>query len=141
MMAMFGRMRLLGVGLLAVTFIAGALSGAALDRVLNAEETARPDRGGDRNDRRRAYIIDRVEMSDDQRSSIDAILEERSERMRAVWREVEPRMDAITDSARMEIMEVLTPEQRARYEGELEARRRAAQERAADRRSEEGRRN
>ena len=132
MMAMFGRMRILGVGLLAATFIAGALSGAALDRVLNAEETGGSDRGGDRDDRRRAYIIDRVEMSDDQRSAIDAILEERSERMRAVWREVEPRMDAITDSARFEIMQVLTPEQRARYESELEARRRAAEERAAN---------
>ena len=71
----------------------------------------------------RSYVIDRVDMETEQRASIDAILERRSERMRAVWQEVEPRLDAITDSARSEIMQVLTPEQRAEYERKLDERR------------------
>jgi Spy/CpxP family protein refolding chaperone len=116
---MFGRRRLLGFGLLAATFVAGALAGAAVDRMLMDE----PDRDDDR-DRRRSYIIDRVEMSSEQRAAIDSILERRSDRMRAIWREVRPRMDAVTDSARSEIMDVLTPEQRAEYERRLEERRR-----------------
>lgn len=121
-MPLFGRMRMLGVALLAATFIAGALAGAAVDRVLSADEPERVER--DRNGHRdRSYIIERVEMSEEQRNTIELILEDRSERMRAVWREVEPRMDAITDSARMEIMGVLTPEQRAEYERKLEERR------------------
>lgn len=122
MMPLFGRMRVLGVALLAATFIAGALAGAAVDRVLSADEPERVERDRD-GDRGRSYIIEQVEMSEEQRSTIELILEERSERMRAVWREVEPRMDAVTDSARMEIMEVLTPEQRAEYERKLEERR------------------
>lgn len=124
-MAMFGRMRLLGVGLLAATFVAGALAGAAVDRVLNAGEpdAVERDRGRDDDDRRRSYVVDRIEMSDEQRSDIDEILEGRSARMRAVWREVSPRLEAITDSARVEIMEVLTPEQRAEYERKLKERR------------------
>lgn len=122
-MPLFGRMRTLGVALLAVTFVAGALAGAAVDRVLSADEPDRVERDRD-DDRGRSYIIDRIEMSEDQRSTIQEILEERSERMRAVWHEVEPRMDAITDSARMEIMEVLSPEQRAEYERKLAERRR-----------------
>lgn len=124
MMAMFGRMRLLGVGLLAATFVAGALAGAAVDRVLNAgePEAVEQDRGRD-DDRRRSHVVDRIEMSDEQRSEIDEILEGRSARMRAVWREVSPRLEAITDSARVEIMEVLTPEQRAEYERKLKERR------------------
>lgn len=124
-MAMFGRMRLLGVGLLAATFVAGALAGAAVDRVLNAGEpdAVERDRGRDDDDRRRSYVVDRIEMSDEQRSDIDEILEGRSARMRAVWREVSPRLEAITDSARVEIMEVLTPEQRAEYERKLKDRR------------------
>lgn len=139
MNGVFGRMRLVGFGLLAITFVAGALSGAAIDRVLSADEPERVERDRDRRDRGRSYIIDRVEMTDEQRAAIDEILEQRAERMRAVWREAEPRLDAITDSARAEIMEVLTPEQRAEYERRLNERRRdhrrdggARQEEAAD---------
>lgn len=119
MMALFGRMRLMGVALLAAVFVAGALAGAAVDRVLSADEPDRVERDRD-GDRGRSYIIEQVQMSEEQRNTIHLILEDRSERMRGVWREVEPRMGAITDSARMEIMEVLTPEQRAEYERKLE---------------------
>lgn len=127
-MALFGRMRLMGVALLAATFVAGALSGAAMERVLNADEPESVERDRDRDDddeRRRSHVIDRIEMSDEQRSTIDGILDRRSERMRAVWREVEPQLDAITDSARVEIKDVLTPEQLAEYEQKLRERRKS----------------
>lgn len=121
-----GRTRMVGFGLLVATFLVGALSGAAVDRVLSADEP--PDRtterrDGDDDDRRRSYVIDAVDMAPEQRAAIDAILKERSKRMRSVWREAEPRLDAITDSARSEIMQVLTPEQRAEYERKLDERR------------------
>lgn len=127
-MALFGRMRLMGVALLAVAFVAGALSGAAVERVLNADEPERVERDRDRDDddeRRSSHVIDRIEMNDEQRSTIDGILDRRSERMRAVWREVEPQLDAITDSARVEIKDVLTPEQLAEYEQKLRERRKS----------------
>ena len=128
------RSRMVGFGLLVATFVVGALTGAAVDRVLAADEPDRRPRAerDDDDDRRRSYVIDRVEMAPGQRSSIDAILERRSERMRAVWQEVEPRLDAITDSARTEIMQVLTPEQRAEYERQLDARRSRRQGRDRD---------
>lgn len=133
MKAVFSRIRLLGAGILAVAFVAGALSGAAVDRVLTADEPDRVERDRDRerngNGDRGRYIIDRVEMAEEQRGEIDQILEQRTERMRAVWREVEPRLDAITDSARTEIMQVLTPEQRAEYERMLEERRKGRRDR------------
>lgn len=136
-----GRLRLLGFGLLVVTFIAGALTGAAVDRVLSAEVTEGADHRDGRDEDRRSYVIDRVEMSEAQRAEIDAILERRSERMRSVWQEVEPRMDAITDSARVEIMQALTPEQRAEYERRLEEREQAREARrrsSSDRGRDEG---
>jgi Spy/CpxP family protein refolding chaperone len=123
MNSLFGRMRLLGVALLAATFVAGALSGAAIERVLGADEPEVVRPGNDEG-ARRSYVIDQIEMTDEQRSAIDGILERRSERMRMVWQEVEPRMDAVTDSARMDIMGVLSPEQRTEYERKLEERRR-----------------
>lgn len=125
-MSITERVRLVGFGLLVVTFLVGALAGVAVDRVARDDgptAEARDERRDD-DDRGRSYIIDRVEMSEVQRAAIDSILERRARRMRAVWREVEPRLDAITDSTRAEIMEVLTPEQQAEYEKLLERRRR-----------------
>lgn len=134
---MSARPRLVGFGLLAVTFVVGALAGAAVDRVLAVPPPPPPTQESTEaeNDEGRRYIIDRVEMSEAQRASIDSILEQRSLRMRAVWNEVEPRMDAITDSARADIMGVLDAEQRAEYEALLERRRqeRRARQEADDR--------
>lgn len=117
MMAILARTRLLGFGLLVAVFLAGALSGAAIDRVVSvqppSETERREDRGGPD---RRPLLLEQVEMTAAQRQAIEEILDRRSERMRAVWREVAPRMDAIADSARSEIDEVLTPEQQAAYE-------------------------
>lgn len=124
------RTRLVGFGLLVATFIVGALTGAAVDRVVSADEAPPRRESRDDDDRRRGeYVIDRVEMAADQRAAIDAILERRADRMRAVWRQVEPHLDAVTDSARAEIMQVLTPEQRSEYERMLRERRMRRQER------------
>lgn len=116
-----GGTRMVGAGVLMATFLVGALAGAAVDRVLSADE-ADASRDG-RDDDERSYVIDEVEMSTEQRATIDGILERRSQRMRDVWRESAPRLSAITDSARIEIMDVLTPEQQAEYERRLDERR------------------
>lgn len=129
MRAVFERMRLLGAGLLVVAFLAGALTGAAVDRVLSAGESTGGTREAERESR--SYVIDRVDLTPEQRAAIDTILEDRAERMRAVWRQVEPRLDAITDSARSEIMHALTPAQRAEYQRMLD-RRRERREHARD---------
>lgn len=120
MKALFDRMRLVGLSVLIVTFVAGALAGVAMDRVIAADDTveARPAPRGER-DRQRRYVIDQVEMAADQRAAIDTILERRAARIRTVWKE----MESITDSTRAEIMSVLTPEQRTDYERRLEERR------------------
>jgi len=122
-MSVFERVRLMGFGVLAVTFIAGALAGAAIDRAVTSptRAEARQARSQD-GERERSYIIDRVDMSDAQRASIDSILDRRVHRMRSVWEEVSPRLNAITDSARIEIMEVLTPEQQEEYDSMLHRR-------------------
>jgi hypothetical protein len=127
-----GRMRLLGFVLIAVTFLVGGMAGAAVDRVLTADTVRRAAPA----DEGRGHVIDQVPMTAEQRATIDGILERRSERMKAAWSEISPRLEAITDSARMEIMTVLTPEQRADYELRLEARLR---EREQERQREEER--
>jgi Spy/CpxP family protein refolding chaperone len=127
-----GRPRLAGFAVVAAVFLVGGLAGAALDRVVATDTVKReaPESEG-----RRTHVIDQVEMTEDQRARIDAILDRRSERMKAAWAEISPRLEAITDSARHEIMQVLTPEQRAEYERRLEerARERARAEEDGDR--------
>lgn len=123
-----GRMRLIGFGLVAVTFLVGGLAGAALDRVLTTDLGDHPAAEAPQ-----GHIIDQVEMTAEQRARIDGILERRSERMKAAWAEISPRLEAITDSARHEIMQVLTPEQQVEYERRLEARFREIEEERARR--------
>jgi len=86
-MSVFERVRLVGFGLLAVTFLAGALAGAAIDRAVSDDATAetRDERRGDEEPQQR-YVIDRVDMSNTQRATIDSILELRVHRMRAADR-------------------------------------------------------
>jgi Spy/CpxP family protein refolding chaperone len=120
-----GRTRAVGIGILAVAFLVGGLAGAAFDRVVTTDTLKRDDTTAET---RRGHVIDQVEMTADQRTRIDAILERRSERMKAAWAEISPRLEAITDSARHEIMQVLSPEQRADYERRLEERTREREE-------------
>lgn len=137
-----GRTRLLSFGLLAATFLVGALSGAAVDRVLGGEAVeAAPapdrhesDRRGPETDGRRRYVIDEVEMSADQRASIDSILARRAERLRQRRSEERQQWEqfigAITDSTLADIKAVLTPEQQAEYERRLEEMRQRFRDRA-----------
>jgi Spy/CpxP family protein refolding chaperone len=127
-----GRMRLLGFALIAVTFLVGGMAGAAFDRVLTTDAKGEAPAEG------RAHVIDQVAMTPEQRAAIDAILERRSERMQTAWAEISPRLEAITDSARAEIMAVLTPEQRAEYERRLEERIRERERKRAEEEARDG---
>jgi Spy/CpxP family protein refolding chaperone len=127
-----GRMRLLGFALIAATFLAGGMAGAAFDRVITTDTKGGAPAEG------RGHVIDQVEMTPEQRATIDAILERRSERMQSAWAEISPRLEAITDSARAEIMEVLTPGQRAEYERRLEERIRERERKRAEEAARDG---
>lgn len=112
-----GRLRFAGALLLAATFAVGALGGLAFgefgqnDAVADARE---PD--CDDHDGRRGSYLDRLELTPEQQQRIDAILQARKEQMDAFWAENGPRMEQIVDSARAEIRNVLTAEQRAQVD-------------------------
>jgi len=113
--------RFLGVALLGITFIAGALSGAAFDRIISGPEplirptaqrdstassSRRPSRGPSSED-----LFDRIGVTDEQRAAIDEILQRRAEETKALWSEFGPQLEAIVDSTREEIRTLLTEEQ------------------------------
>jgi Spy/CpxP family protein refolding chaperone len=110
--------RYLGILLLMVTFVAGALVGAAANRVLEARPAtaaaARPDSAGCV--QRDQDIFARLDLTPSQRERIDEILARRREQADIFWQQAGPRLHELMDSTRAEIRMVLTPEQRAEYD-------------------------
>jgi Spy/CpxP family protein refolding chaperone len=122
------RARLVGLGLLCVTFIVGAFSGAAFERTLGAREPVKPANScasklGPFHGPPGSLIIDRVDLSADQRQRINGILEKRRKEADALWQAQKPMLRSIVDSTREEIRTLLTPEQRAVYDRLREERR------------------
>jgi Spy/CpxP family protein refolding chaperone len=100
------RARMMGVLVLVIMFSVGALTGAATMRVTGEESRASESR------RDRPSLFETLELSEEQRVKVDAIMERRRAEVDAFWKEHGPQMRAIMDSARAEIRTVLTPEQR-----------------------------
>lgn len=108
------RSSMLGVMVLIATFVAGALAGAAADRMLFAgerKEAAKPADRYRRHDDR--DLLERLSLTQEQKARIDPILERRRAQVKALWAESRPRTQAILDSTRTEIRALLTPEQQA----------------------------
>ncbi|MDX1623639.1 MAG: hypothetical protein R3199_06630 [Gemmatimonadota bacterium] len=112
-----GRIRAKGLALLAVVFVAGALAGAALDRWWTAS-TAPPSEdipvGPMVRDGRLPPAFERIDLTDEQRERIEAILATWQPRVDSLLGTTLPALRAVTDSVRQEVEAVLTPEQRER---------------------------
>jgi hypothetical protein len=98
-----------GMALLIVTFVAGALSGAAAVRVLSARDVPAATPRGHQDGA--ADLFERLDLTADQRGQVEEILDRRRERMTELWSEHRPRLRAVVDSARYEIRGILTPAQ------------------------------
>ncbi len=130
---MIARQRWVGLVVLALTFVAGGIAGYAIRQVTAVEKpTATRDSGENRdNDRRsRRFPYELLNVGPEQRAQIEAVFERRRAEMAAVWGEYEPRMDAIVDSTRAEVDQLLTPEQRQAYE---EYRKKRREQRSSER--------
>ncbi|MGH7505808.1 MAG: hypothetical protein ACRELX_09160 [Longimicrobiales bacterium] len=129
------RARLVGVGLLAATFLTGGLAGAAIKQVRGAADP-QEHQGEAREERcrgrREPYAY--LNLTGDQKARIDAVFERRRQQMDAFWKENGPRMEMIVDSARAEFQGVLTHEQRTEYDRRrtAERERRKQRERECD---------
>ncbi len=125
------RTRLMGMGMLVVTFAVGLLAGAASSRVLSARETEpQTAAAAECSDRRGPHssIFEKLSLSPEQRQRIDGIMARRRAAMDTVWQVHGAPIRAAHDSARAEIRQVLTPAQQAEYD-RLRATHRAERER------------
>jgi len=126
-----GRIRLLAGAALVLTFVAGGLGGAAVERVQSARSPASPVAQQPQRDsdcppvrdpnRRRRTPYDDLGLTADQQSAIDSVLHSQGRRMDALSRSARARQDSIFDQTRSLIRQILTAEQ-----GQEMDRRRAA---------------
>jgi Spy/CpxP family protein refolding chaperone len=126
--------RLVGTALLLVTFVAGALAGAAVERVVRADDVRPQSRGHEMRGGSRRLLHDEnfareLGLTAEQRAEIKAIMDRRDEHARKVWSEAEPRLQEVGDATRAEIQKVLTAEQVQKLESELQKRRSVWKER------------
>jgi len=109
-----------GFLLVAVVFIAGLLVGSAFERVRVSR--ARPMRSSMENRGPVPWPFARLDLTEEQRSRIEAIFERGRPLTDSIMREVMPLLAAINDSIRWEIRDILTPEQVEQLEQEYERR-------------------
>lgn len=118
---MNGKSKAWAMALLVGALLLGAISGAAVDRMLlSREATAAPEsrRGGER-DRRRDYLVwlsTELQLDSAQHEQVGAIVERHRELTSALWRETKPRFDELRQQLRDDIRQALTEAQRAKYE-------------------------
>lgn len=110
-----GQMRLQAVLLLAVVFVIGGLVGFSLDRLV-APPGRPPHHQGPPPKGLPPELRDGMNLTADQERRIQAILDASRPRTDAVLNEFLPRLRAIADSVRLEMREVLTPEQRVLFD-------------------------
>jgi len=102
------RLRIQGAVLIALVFVVGVLAGGATERIrASREKPMRPFRQAGELPRPFA----RLGLTEEQRTEISAILERGRPQTDSVLQELMPHLQAISDSIRVEIREVLTPEQ------------------------------
>ena len=80
----------------------------------------------------RIGMYDDLQLTAAQRAAMDSVLDERNCQMRALMLRVKPQSDSIKAAGREQMLRIMTPEQRARFDArrtEIEAKRK--QERAA----------
>ncbi|MEO7457338.1 MAG: hypothetical protein ABIY52_13830 [Gemmatimonadaceae bacterium] len=106
------RARVMGVGIVIVAFVVGGMFGAVVARRttpagvrLTLTTTTEIPRE-----------LERLDLSDEQRVAVQAILRAGHERVVAVIDEFDPRMRAAVESVDEDIRGVLTPEQRASFD-------------------------
>lgn len=127
-MAARGGPRAMAALLMAAVFLLGGLAGVALDRFVLSPRPAQHKHVSrldpEAAHRYSRFLAKELTLSREQEAKVDSILIFRQTETRALAREVHPRFEAIARQTRGDVEQVLTPEQKTKYE-QLRARRRA----------------
>ena len=111
-------------------FVLGCVTGASLDSLyrLRASGDERSVRGWrDRGNRFEEMKRD-LNLTDQQASAIQSIIEQSREKYRALRTETSPRFDAVRAEAQAQIRALLNPEQQQRFDAEIAKKRQRREE-------------
>jgi Spy/CpxP family protein refolding chaperone len=106
-----GRLRLQALVMLAVVFVIGALTGAAVERARRPHPPRPPQHQGLPRE-----MCEELHLTPPQIDRIDGILASNRPRTDAVLDQFLPQLRALTDSIRAEVRTVLTPEQQQLFD-------------------------
>ena len=123
----------------ALLFLLGALLVGGL-LGFSAERVLRHGKGGDGSWFRREGMYDDLQLTAAQRAQIDSVLDQRHCQMRALMDQLKPQADSIREAGQQQMLRIMTPEQRERFEtrrAEIEARRKSERRERGSRRSSE----
>lgn len=111
-----GRVRLQGLALLIVALGVGLVAGMALERVRTFHRAPPRPRPMEPTQAGLPPDLARLDLTEDQRTQIQAIFEQARPLTDSILAEMLPRLRAVEDSTRSLIRAVLTVEQRRRYD-------------------------
>ena len=121
---MLNRSKLWATGLLVAMFVTGAAVGGGMSQAWGGNSDNADGGGRDSTESERPSYAERLEahldLTESQRSAVDSILARQESDMAEFWQEVRPKFDALRDTIRTKIMDVLTEEQQQKYRELLE---------------------
>lgn len=95
--------------------IVGAVLGIAIDRHLLPQSHGHDNTAAAFHQVSMASLHERLDLTDEQRASIEAIIARRHSSLAAAWQVLHEQLGATVDSVHQEIEAVLTPEQRSEF--------------------------
>ncbi len=121
---MLNRSKLWATGLLVAMFATGAAVGGGMSQAWRGNGDSSGEGGQDSTSRVRPSYVERLTehlvLTESQQAEVEAILARRESDMAGLWQEVRPKFDALRDTIRTKIMDVLTEEQQQKYRELLE---------------------
>lgn len=124
---MLNQSKIWAVALLVAVFAAGVAIGGPLWGALSGDQPAHISERGtppdSRGRERRSYsehLQEELDLTAEQRSAIDSILELNQDEMHRAWRELRARIDALRQEISSEVMVFLTEQQREEYRAMIE---------------------
>ncbi len=116
---MFNRSKLWATGLLVAMFVTGAAVGGGMSQAWRGNGDIAGSTGRDSTDRERPSYVERLtahlDLTESQQAEVESIVARRESDMAELWRDVRPKFDALRDTIRTKIMDVLTEEQQQKY--------------------------
>jgi Spy/CpxP family protein refolding chaperone len=121
---MLSRSKLWATGLLVAVFVTGAAVGGGMSQAWVGNGDSTGDGGQGSTNRERSSYVERLvahlDLTESQQAEVESILARRESDMAALWQDVRPKFDALRDTIRTKIMDVLTEEQQQKYRELLE---------------------